>query len=66
LNLFEEGISPKWEDPKNKEGKVLALAYLINEKLDEFLTQVQNYWIKLILYLIGESVDGSKYVKNFI
>jgi hypothetical protein len=61
--LFEEGISPTWEDPKNNYGKSLTLAYVINEKLEEFLIQVQNYWIKLILYLIGESMDGAKFVR---
>jgi hypothetical protein len=62
--LFEEGVCPTWEDPKNAYGKTLALAYVVNEKLEDFLNQVQNYWIKLILYVIGESIEGNKYV-NF-
>jgi hypothetical protein len=63
--LFEEGISPKWEDPKNNYGKTLTLAYVVNEKLEEFLNQVQNYWIKLILYMIGESMEGGKFVNSY-
>jgi hypothetical protein len=63
--LFEEGVSPKWEDPKNINGKTLTLAYVVNEKLEEFLNQVQSYWIKLILYMIGEYMDGAKYVRYY-
>jgi hypothetical protein len=62
--LFEEGISPTWEDPKNNYGRTLTLAYVVNEKLEDFLNQVQGYWIKLILYVIGESIEGSKYVRS--
>jgi hypothetical protein len=47
----------------NKEGRTLSLTYLIHERLDEFLNQVQTYWMRLILYMIGESVEGSRYVK---
>jgi hypothetical protein len=65
LNLFEEGVSPTWEDPKNNYGKTLTLAYVVNDKLDEFLNQVQNYWIKLILFVISESLDGNKYVNTY-
>jgi hypothetical protein len=63
LNLFEKGISPKWEDPHNRDGRTLILTYQINEKLEEFLNQVQNYWVRLILYMIGESVEGNRYVR---
>jgi hypothetical protein len=62
--LFEEGVSPKWEDPRNNYGRTLTLAYVVNDKLEEFLNLVQNYWMKLILYVIGESIAGSQFVNN--
>jgi hypothetical protein len=67
LNLFEEGISPKWEDPKNNYGKTLTLQYEIKgDDLDTFLSSIQNYWLKLMLYVVGESIPGAKYVILFL
>jgi hypothetical protein len=64
LNLFEEGISPKWEDPRNNYGRTLTMQYTIKESddLETFLLSSQNYWMKLMLLLVGESIESSKYV----
>ena len=56
MNLFEKGIKPEWEDNKNKGGKVLILEYIINEELEQFLNLVNQSWINLICYLIGETL----------
>ena len=66
MNLFEEGIAPKWEDPKNKEGKILTLEYRIDKEIDLFLKRVEDAWTKLMLSLMGESIVGSKYVKIYL
>ena len=58
MNLFEKGIKPEWEDAKNKNGKILILEYIINNDLDQFLTLVTESWIKLICYLIGETLPN--------
>jgi hypothetical protein len=64
LNLFEAGISPKWEDPRNNYGRTLTMQYTIkdNDDLENFLLTSQNYWMKLMLLLTGESVESSGYV----
>lgn len=64
LNLFEQGISPKWEDPRNNYGRTLTMQYTIKESedLETFLTTSQNYWLKLMLLVVGESVESSKFV----
>ena len=56
MNLFVKGIKPEWEDEKNKNGKVFILEYEIKSDLDKFLCVVNDSWIKLLLYLIGEQL----------
>ena len=58
MNLFEQGISPKWEDPKNANGTTLTLSYEIRDKVDlsQFLKLIKEYWLKLIMITLGESV----------
>jgi hypothetical protein len=64
LNLFERGISPKWEDPKNANGTTLTLNYEIKDRDDIslFLTLINKNWAKLIMILIGESLKIANYV----
>ena len=64
MNLFEKGIKPEWEDKKNKGGKVLILEYIINQELDQFLSIVNQSWIKLLGYLIGETLPYSEFVNG--
>lgn len=63
--MFEQGVSPKWEDSRNNYGRTLTMQYTIKDSddLDTFLTSSQNYWMKLMLLLIGESIESSKHVK---
>lgn len=62
LNLFAEGIVPKWEDKNNSGGRSLHLLYDIKQELDEFLDLLEKYWLDLVLMLLGESIPFSKYV----
>jgi hypothetical protein len=64
--LFVEGVSPKWEDPKNSGGKYFTLEYQIKEELDQFLPIFSESWLKLMLSVIGESIDAAQYVRNYI
>jgi hypothetical protein len=64
LNLFVEGISPKWEDPENAGGKILALQYDIRDDLEGFLDYASHYWRQLILELIGETLPCANLVRN--
>ena len=64
MNLFEKGIKPEWEDKKNKGGKVLILEYIINQELEQFLSIVNQSWIKLLGYLIGETLPYSEFVNG--
>ena len=64
MNLFEGGIAPKWEDPQNKDGKILLLEYRIDTGIDRFLQHIEDAWSRLMLSLMGESLVFSQYVKN--
>jgi hypothetical protein len=64
--LFVEGVSPKWEDPKNSGGKYFTLEYQIKEELDQFLPIFSESWLKLMLSVIGESIDAAQYVRKLI
>lgn len=68
MNLFEEGISPKWEDPKNVNGTTMTLSYEVKDKDDlrPFLQLIREYWLKLIMIVLGESLILYKYVIKFI
>ena len=56
MNLFVKGIKPEWEDENNKKGKILILEFEIKKDLDKFLSLINNFWIKLICFLIGEQI----------
>eukprot|EP00340_Litonotus_pictus_P001139 CAMPEP_0170518768 /NCGR_PEP_ID=MMETSP0209-20121228/4376_1 /TAXON_ID=665100 ORGANISM="Litonotus pictus, Strain P1" /NCGR_SAMPLE_ID=MMETSP0209 /ASSEMBLY_ACC=CAM_ASM_000301 /LENGTH=231 /DNA_ID=CAMNT_0010804449 /DNA_START=1 /DNA_END=696 /DNA_ORIENTATION=+ len=64
LNLFAENISPKWEDSQNAGGRIFQLQYDIKKDLDEFLEFIKDYWLKLVLFLIGESLPCSHLVNG--
>jgi len=49
-SLFKKGIKPMWEDSRNKEGG----RWLIGLERDQRATQLDNFWIEVILLLIGE------------
>jgi hypothetical protein len=65
LNLFCENISPKWEDSQNSGGRILQLQYDIKDDLDGFLNCSEEYWLRLVLELVGESLPCSKLVSKF-
>ena len=56
MNLFVKGIKPEWEDENNKKGKILILEFEIKKDLDKFLSLINNFWLKLICFLIGEQI----------
>ena len=64
LNLFERGISPKWEDPKNANGTTLTLNYEVKDRDDIslFLPIINKNWSKLMLILVGESLKIADFV----
>ena len=64
MNLFEKGIKPEWEDIKNQKGNVLTLEYIVDKGLDEFLPKVTDLWIRLLLYLIGETLPYSNNING--
>ena len=59
MNIFEKGIRPEWEDEKNKKGQILILEYIVDKGLDNFLSRIDDYWIKLIFSVIGETIPYS-------
>lgn len=66
LNLFNEGIQPEWEDPQNSKGRILQLQYEIKSDIDDFLALIKQFWLRLVLLLIGESLPCSKLVRIFL
>jgi hypothetical protein len=64
--LFVRGISPKWEDPQNKGGKYFTLEYIIKDDIDRFLPVFRDSWLKLMLSVIGESIEAAQYVYLFL
>ena len=64
INLFQKGIRPEWEDDRNKKGNILTLSYLIDKDLDKFLSKINELWIKLICFLIGETIPFSNNING--
>ena len=64
MNVFEKGIRPEWEDTKNQKGNVLTLEYVVETGLDVFLPKVTELWVKLLLYLIGETLPYSNNING--
>eukprot|EP01024_Parvocaulis_polyphysoides_P050648 TRINITY_DN4936_c0_g1_i1.p2 TRINITY_DN4936_c0_g1~~TRINITY_DN4936_c0_g1_i1.p2 ORF type:complete len:216 (-),score=51.88 TRINITY_DN4936_c0_g1_i1:229-876(-) len=57
LHLFKEGIKPAWEDPANENGGSWTL---IVPKSPEAKNQLDNWWLDLLLCVIGEQFEGSE------
>ena len=64
MNIFEKGIKPEWEDEKNKKGQILTLEYIVDKNLENFLSQIDGLWIKLIFLLIGENLPHSNNING--
>ena len=64
INLFEKGIRPEWEDEKNKGGNTLTLEYGTKECEESYFSFITEKWLKLMLYLIGETIPYNKYING--
>lgn len=64
LNVFAEGIMPKWEDSNNNGGRIVNLLYEIKENFTEFLDAIENYWLDLVLSVIGGSIPAAKHING--
>ena len=53
LLLLQEGIKPMWEDDNNKNGG----RWLINLDKKQRMTCLDNFWLEVMLCLIGESFE---------
>lgn len=66
LNFFAGDIRPEWEDNRNRGGWTYTLQF--EEKnyseIPKLLDVMQKYWTLLILWVIGESIVGSKFVNR--
>jgi len=51
--LFKHGIKPMWEDSRNKQGG----RWLINVNKAQRMTDLNNYWLEILLCMIGEAFD---------
>ncbi|XP_015927153.1 eukaryotic translation initiation factor 4E [Parasteatoda tepidariorum] len=51
--LFKYGIKPMWEDSRNKQGG----RWLINVMKSQRSTDLNNYWLEILLLMIGEAFD---------
>ncbi|GFT47602.1 eukaryotic translation initiation factor 4E-1A [Nephila pilipes] len=49
--LFKHGIKPMWEDSRNKQGG----RWLLNVQKSQRNTDLNNYWLEILLCLIGEA-----------
>lgn len=52
-SLFKAGIKPMWEDPRNHSGG----RWLISLDKKQRTTELDSYWLEVILCLIGEAFD---------
>ena len=64
MNIFEKGIRPEWEDNKNKKGNILTLGYTADNDMDRFLSMITDSWIKLICFLLGETIPYSNNING--
>jgi hypothetical protein len=64
MNIFEKGIRPEWEDNKNKKGNILTLGYTADNDMDRFLSIITDSWIKLICFLLGETIPYSNNING--
>ena len=62
-SLFKEGIKPMWEDDRNRRGG----RWLINLDKKQRLPNLDNFWLEVMLCLIGEAFDEhSQYVNGAV
>jgi len=59
-SLFKEGIKPMWEDERNKKGG----RWLINLDKKQRASCLDNFWLEVMLCLIGESFDSESVLVN--
>ncbi|XP_046979944.1 eukaryotic translation initiation factor 4E-like [Schistocerca americana] len=52
-SLFKKGIRPMWEDEVNKRGG----RWLINLEKKQRASDLDNFWLEILLCLIGEAFD---------
>ena len=64
INLFEKGIRPEWEDSKNSGGNILTLEYGAKEFEDSIFSILTESWVKLMCYIIGETLPYNKYING--
>ena len=64
INLFEKGIRPEWEDEKNSGGNILTLEYGAKEFEDSIFSILSESWVKLMCYIIGETLPYNKYING--
>jgi len=59
-SLFKEGIRPMWEDERNKRGG----RWLINLDKKQRGSCLDNFWLEVVLCLIGESFESESVMVN--
>ena len=62
MNVFRKGITPVWEDPANKGGRLLQLEYKIDKEIDKFFVNANVFWKRLILNTMGENIPSAEHV----
>nr|QBH73400.1 eukaryotic translation initiation factor 4e [Liposcelis bostrychophila] len=53
-SLFKKGVRPMWEDSANKQGG----RWLINLEKKQRNSDLDKYWLEIILCMIGEAFDS--------
>lgn len=59
-SLFKEGIKPMWEDEKNRKGG----RWLINLEKKHRSSSLDNFWLEVVLCLIGETFESDSVLVN--
>jgi len=59
-SLFKEGVKPMWEDDRNRKGG----RWLINLDKKQRGSCLDNFWLEVMLCLIGETFDTESVLVN--
>jgi len=59
-SLFKEGIIPDWEDKRNQNGG----RWIINLDKRQRADHLDNYWLEILFFLIGEHADQHAHQVN--
>jgi len=59
-SLFKEGIKPMWEDDRNRKGG----RWLINLEKKHRSSALDNFWLEVVLCLIGETFESESVLVN--